>query len=175
MSKKGTEFWDELGGTIAKKAKGIGEKAEILYETQKLRSRISGEERSINKLKADLGNIIYQYYLDGQELSDEQRILCEQIMQHEECIERYKKKMSNIKKKKICPSCKNAVDMDASFCPNCGAACPDEETEEVCEEEQVTVEGVIIEETPENEEDNAKGQEPNEEDSLAQDENKEEQ
>lgn len=139
MKKNSSEFWDELSDSIVKTARGIGEKAESLYETQKLRSRISGEERVILKLKADLGNIIYQFYLQGQELSEEQKVLCEQIEQHENSIERYKKKMSDVRKKKICPSCKRALDSSMSYCPYCGVACPDEETEDaVCESDIVS-------------------------------------
>lgn len=145
MQKNNSEFWDGLSDSIAKTARGIGEKAEFLYETQKLRSRISGEERVIQKIKTDLGNIIYQLYLQGQELSEEQRVLCEQIEQHENCIERYKKKMSNMKKKKICPSCKRALDITVAFCPYCGVACPDEETEENGSESEVVSEAVITE------------------------------
>ena len=104
MAIKGTEFFDELGETIAKTARGISERAEVLYETQKLRSRISSEERLIGKIKEDLGNILYQQYLEGESLPDEQRNLCEQIDQHKGSIEELKKKMADYKKKKICPS-----------------------------------------------------------------------
>lgn len=142
MATKGAEFFDELGVTIAKTAKGLGEKAEVLYETQRLRGRIAGEERLIGKIKEDLGNILYQHYLDGDTLPDEQRILCEQIEQHKVCIEEYKKKMANYKKKKICPSCKRHVEQSVSFCPYCGAACPDEETEDKAGD-------VVIEVSPE--------------------------
>ena len=129
MAIKGTEFFDELGETIAKTARGISERAEVLYETQKLRSRISSEERLIGKIKEDLGNILYQQYLEGESLPDEQRNLCEQIDQHKGSIEGLKKKMADYKKKKICPSCGRHVDQSVSFCPFCGAACPDEEQE----------------------------------------------
>lgn len=149
MPKNNSEFWGELSGSIARKAKDLGEKAELIYETQKLRGRISGEERVIQKIKADLGNILYQRYLEGQELSEEQESLCEQIEQHENCIERYKKKMSSIKKKKICPSCKQAVDASVSFCPYCGVACPDVEDGEEISQSDVVSEGTYGEETKE--------------------------
>lgn len=139
MKKNGSELWDELSDSIVKTARGISEKAESLYETQKLRSRILGEEKVIQKIKADVGNIIYQLYLQGQELSEEQKVLCEQIEQHEKSIERYKKKISDVRKKKTCPSCKRVLDGDMVFCPYCGVVCPDKESEEdVCESEVVS-------------------------------------
>lgn len=145
MKKNSSEFWDELSDSIVKTARGIGEKAESLYETQKLRSRISGEERVILKIKADIGNIIYQLYLQGQELSEEQRALCEQIEQHENNIERYKKKMSDARRKKVCPSCKRVLDAGMAYCPYCGVACPDEETEEAVCESEIVFDAVMTE------------------------------
>ena len=145
MATKGSEFFDELGVTIAKTAKGLGEKAELLYETQRLRSRISGEERLIGRIKEDLGNILYQHYLDGEELPDEQRILCEPIEQHKASIEEYN------------------VDQSVSFCPYCGAACPDEETEDKDEDVVAVVSPEDVVEEPANTEEGEEKQEESQE------------
>ncbi|MDO4306555.1 MAG: zinc ribbon domain-containing protein [Eubacteriales bacterium] len=126
----GTDFFDELGVTLTRTAKEFGERAESLYETQKLRAKISGEERTINKLMAELGKTIYRAYAKGGELTDEQTSLCEKIDQHKEMIERCKAEMAGKKGKKICPSCKESVDKSVAFCPYCGAACPSTEPEE---------------------------------------------
>lgn len=174
MATKGSEFFDELGVTIAKTAKGLGEKAELLYETQRLRSRISGEERLIGRIKEDLGNILYQHYLDGEELPDEQRILCEQIEQHKASIEEYKKKMASYKKKKVCPSCKRHVDQSVSFCPYCGAACPDEETEDKDEDVVAVVSPEDVVEEPANTEEGEEKQEESQEQTGSEKEEKKE-
>lgn len=126
----GTEFFDELGETLTRTAKGLGERAELIYETQKLRNKISSEDRVIDKIMADLGNILYKSYASGAELEENQRILCEQIDQHFEQIAKYKEAMANLRGRKICPSCQTAVDKTVSFCPHCGAACPTSEAEE---------------------------------------------
>ncbi len=126
----GTEFFDELGETITKTAKGIGEKAEHFYEAQKLRNKISGEDRMVDKIMADLGNMLYKSYVDGETLSDAQRALCEQIDQHKILIGKYKDTLADMRGKKICPSCQASVDREASFCPNCGASVPTPEPEE---------------------------------------------
>ena len=38
-------FWDDLGNTLTRKAKGFSTKAENLYEIQKIRNKLSAQER----------------------------------------------------------------------------------------------------------------------------------
>ena len=46
----GADFFDGLGEALTKTAREIGERAEQIYEVQKLRNRISGEERMVDKI-----------------------------------------------------------------------------------------------------------------------------
>lgn len=126
----GTEFFDELGETITRTAKELGERAEMLYESQKIRNKLSGEDRIIDKIMADLGNLIYKRYSNGEAMDEELGTLCEEIDQHMQKIAEYKEAMAGLKGQKICPGCQKAVDKEAAFCPFCGAACPMPEPEE---------------------------------------------
>lgn len=126
----GTEFFDELGETITRTAKELGERAEVLYESQKIRNKLSGEDRIIDKIMADLGNLIYKRYSNGEAMDEELSALCEEIDQHMQKISEYKEAMANLKGQKICPGCQKAVDKEVAFCPFCGAACPMPEPEE---------------------------------------------
>lgn len=125
----GTEFFDELGETITRTAKELGERAEMLYETQRIRNKLSGEDRIIDKIMADLGNLIYKRYSNGEAVDEELGALCEEIDQHMRKIAEYKEAMANLKGQKICPACQKAVDKEVAFCPFCGAACPMPEPE----------------------------------------------
>ena len=148
----GKEFFDGLGEAITKTARELGGRAETLYETQKMKNRISGEERQIQKIMAEIGKIIYRRYLDGPPLEDSQKMLCEQIDQRMEKIARYKESLAGVKGRKICPSCGSSVDGSASFCPHCGAACPTRETEaEAGDVVEGTAEEVDVEEQSEEE------------------------
>ena len=148
----GKEFFDGLGEAITKTARELGGRAETLYETQKMKNRISGEERQIRKIMAEIGKIIYRRYLDGTPLEDSQKMLCEQIDQRMEKIARYKESLAGVKGRKICPSCGSSVDGSASFCPHCGAACPTRETEaEAGDVVEGTAEEVDVEEQSEEE------------------------
>lgn len=141
---------DGLGGKISKKAKELSGQAETLYEVQKLRNKISSANRSVEKAKADLGNIIYKQYIAGAELSEEQKVLCEHIDDYMHQIHTCEEAIADIQGKQICPSCQQKVSGDALFCPNCGAACTT--TAEEPEEEDV-IDGEAKEVDPKCEED----------------------
>lgn len=126
----GNDFFDGLSETITRTAKEFGERAESLYEVQKLRSRISGEERLAEKARADLGNLVYQRYENGESVDGEIAALCEEITQHLEKIKELKQKAAGRRGQKICPSCHKAVDQEAAFCPYCGTPCPNSKRQE---------------------------------------------
>lgn len=127
----GSEFFDELSVKFTKTAKDLSERAEQIYETQKLRNKIASEERIIEKIKADIGNILYKRYTGGTALDEDLAVLCQRIDEHMDQIEKHKSDLADMRGKKICPSCKEAIIKDAVFCPNCGAACPEPEPEVV--------------------------------------------
>lgn len=137
------DFFDGLSETITRTAKELSERAEIIYETQKIRNRISTEERIMDKVFADLGNLIYKRYSSGEPMDEELSVLCEEVKQHEARINRYKDELAKRKGEKVCPDCGKSVSQEVSFCPYCGAPCPDmpkEEDEASQEQEQEPVE-----------------------------------
>ena len=62
------DFFDELSDTITRTTKDLGKKAGQLYEAQKIKSKISSEEQMVQKLKADIGNVIFEKYKEGAEV-----------------------------------------------------------------------------------------------------------
>lgn len=167
----GTDFFDDLGETLSRTAREFGERAESLYETQKLRGKISSEERAVSRLMADLGKTLYRMYLKGGELTEEQLALCGQIDRHKDIISRYKAEVAGKKGKKICPCCGESVDKYVAFCPFCGAACPTQEHEEKAGD---TVEHEASEEAEADETVGENAEEPMEEASEAEEETVEE-
>lgn len=123
------DFFDELSDTITRTTKDLGKKAGQIYETQKIRSKIASEEQMVQKLKADIGNVIFEKYKEGAEVEESLKGFCEEIQQHMDIIAGYKDSAAEIKGQKICPSCGKSVDRSVSFCPFCGAVCPTPEPE----------------------------------------------
>ena len=148
------DFFDELSDTITRTTKDLGKKAGQLYETQKIRSKISSEEQIVQKLKADIGNVIFEKYKEGAELDEALKGFCEEIQQHLDIIAGYRDSAAELKGQKICPACGRHVDRSVSFCPFCGSVCPtpqpetetaegdviDSETEETVAEAEETAE-----------------------------------
>ena len=146
------DFFDELSDTITRTTKDLSKKAGQIYETQKIRSKISSEEQMIQKLKADIGNVIYEKYKDGAEVEEGLKGFCEEIQQHMHIIAGYKDAAAELKGQKICPACGKSVDRSVAFCPFCGSPCPtpepekaegevvDSETEETVENEETAAE-----------------------------------
>ena len=137
----GTDFFDGIVKTFSKTTKELGKttkelgaRAEQTIETQKIRGKISGEERTIEKLKADLGDIIYKRHAEGEGIDGELSVICQEIDQHFLKIREFKDSAANLRGKKICPSCEREVDLSVSFCPYCGTPCPTPEPTESVED-----------------------------------------
>lgn len=126
------DFFGNLGQALSKTAREISGRAEDAYETQRLKNKISAEERQIDKIMADLGKIVYQRYKEDVPVDDAQKALCEQIDQRMNQIEQLRADINDLKvrTRRICPSCGKEIEKDAAFCRFCGAACPTQEDEE---------------------------------------------
>ena len=109
---------------IGKATKELGARAEQGIEAQKIRNKIAGEERIIEKIKVDIGDVIYRRHSQGDGIDSELSALCQEIDQHYLKVREYNDSAANIKGQKICPSCEREVDINVSFCPYCGTPCP---------------------------------------------------
>ena len=125
-----SSFWDDLGNTLTSKAKGLSSRAENLYEIQKIRNKLSAQERMTEKLMMDIGKMIYTRYEQREAVDGETGAICEEISQHMLEADHYRDAIAASKGEKFCPACHKAVMREASFCPYCGAACPTAELEE---------------------------------------------
>ena len=125
-----SSFWDDLGNTLTRKAKGLSSRAENLYEIQKIRNKLSAQERMTEKLMMDIGKMIYTRYEQGEAVDGETGAICEEISQHMLEADHSRDAIAASKGEKFCPACHKAVMREASFCPYCGAACPTAELEE---------------------------------------------
>ena len=153
----GTDFFDGLVKTFSKTTKELGKttrelgaRAEQTIEAQKIRSKITGEERIIEKIKVDIGDIVYRRHSQGDGIDSELSALCQEIDQHYLKIREYKDNAANLKGEKICPSCEREVDINVSFCPYCGTPCPTPEPAKNVENDIVNpnLEGVAVQNFP---------------------------
>ena len=94
-------FFDGLSETLTRTTKDLSKKAGQIYETQKIQSKVSSEEHMVEKLKCDIGNLVFSRYSGGVQMDEELQNLCQEIRQHM-----------------------------VAFCPFCGTACPNPEPKE---------------------------------------------
>lgn len=124
------DFFGSLTDTFAKAAKDLTGRAETIYETQKLKNKISGEKQQIEKAMADLGRIVYRRYQEGISVEEAEDEICVQIDERYQQIKRLKKEAEELKEQRVCPNCGSIVGKNDAFCSKCGASCPVPEEED---------------------------------------------
>lgn len=124
------DFFGSLTDTFAKAAKDLTGRAETIYETQKLKNKISGEKQQIEKAMADLGRIVYRRYQEGISVEEAEDAICVQIDERYQQIKRLKKEAEELKEQRVCPNCGSIVGKNDAFCSKCGASCPVPEEED---------------------------------------------
>ena len=70
-----SSFFSNLGDTLSKTVKEVSGRAGNAYETQKIKNKISGEEKQIQKIMADIGKIVYERYTEGVPVEEAQKTL----------------------------------------------------------------------------------------------------
>ena len=132
------DFFGSLTDTFAKAAKDLTGRAETIYETQKLKNKISGEKQQIEKAMADLGRIVYRRYQEGISVEEAEDEICVQIDERYQQIKRLKKEAEELKEQRVCPNCGSIVGKNDAFCSKCGASCsvPEEEDDNIVDIEE---------------------------------------
>lgn len=123
----GADFLENLGKTITKTAEKVGKKAEEVVGIQKLRSQLAGTEREIDKNCQDLGEIVYRHFIDGEVMSEEIAIVCDEITRLRGQAADLREQIAQQRGESICPSCGAHGPKEAAFCMRCGAPLPAEE------------------------------------------------
>lgn len=134
------DLFGSIKQTITETAGAVGKKTEEFVETQKMRNKVRTLQREIRKKYADVGEIVYKRYVDGDSMDEELA----------EC----KESMAAKQGKNVCPACGISNPKDAVFCMYCGTELPGEEEEK---EEEWFTQGPV-EETEDQEE--KEGEEP---------------
>jgi len=134
---------ESLGKTLSEKAEVVSKKTEDVVEITKMKNQIHTMGRNNERDLQDIGKMVYDQYKQGKEIAAEFVELCEAIADRENTMEELNKQVAELKGKEICENCKEHLDANVSYCPNCGTKVKREaETKEVVAE----VEAEIVEE-----------------------------
>lgn len=157
------DFLGSLGKTLKKTVGSVGKRTDEFVEIQKIRSRQHSLEDQEEKNYQDIGQIIYNRFLNGEAFDETIAGLCKDIIQLEKDIAACRDEVANRKGQNICPACGAFAPKEAAFCMRCGAPIPvkeepkeaefsdvEESAEEPAEEpaQEAVTEGAPEEEVP---------------------------
>jgi hypothetical protein len=132
------DILNKVGETITNKSKDVARKAKDLAEIASLRTQITIQENSVNRVFQELGKMYYEQHKAG--TGDDIAEKCIQIDDAVAEIERLKQAVMKLKGIRKCPVCGVEVDEIAVYCFKCGALLPVPEAapEEPAAEEAVS-------------------------------------
>lgn len=129
------DFFDKLSETANKTYKYTTEKTSKLAKEAKVKMAMNENKGKIEDLYRNIGKKVYERHIarDGVDMDLEALLVddCTEIDEICDCIEDQRKELLTLKDKKQCPNCFYEIDIDFSYCPNCG-----DKQEENFEEEQ---------------------------------------
>jgi hypothetical protein len=116
------DILNKVGETITSKGKDVAKKAKDLAEIASLRTQITIQENSVNRVFQELGKMYYEQHKAG--TGDDIAEKCTQIDTAVAEIERLKQAVMTLKGIRKCPICGAEVDEAALYCSKCGAQLP---------------------------------------------------
>ena len=151
------DLFGSIKQTITETAGAVGKKTEEFVETQKMRNKVRTLQREIRKKYADVGEIVYKRYVDGDTMDEELTGHCEVVMGLQKELAECKESMAAKQGKNVCPACGISNPKDAVFCMYCGTELPGEEEEK---EEEWFTQGPVEETEDQEEKEETEGEEP---------------
>ncbi|MBB6673398.1 zinc ribbon domain-containing protein [Cohnella nanjingensis] len=115
-------FFKKFTETVSKGVTTATEKAQQTVEITKIHSQISGKRKEIEKRFSDIGEAVYEAYLQH-DLSRAEGVIipaCEEIAGFRREITGLEDRIRALRNEKEC-SCGQKVPFDTRFCPACGS------------------------------------------------------
>lgn len=117
--------------SVENSAKSVAKKSGGVMESSKLNKEVASEEDRINKNYMEIGKLVFAKFKEGESFGEDLGSLCSEIVEIQENIEDLKEKIAFLKNMKLCPNCRREMDINTSFCPDCGTKQPMPSLEEL--------------------------------------------
>ena len=130
------EFFNKLGDIASKTYKNASQKTGEIAKEAKIKMKMSENKSKINDLYEDIGKIVYQKHIHGEEVKIEEDVnaYCKQIDELSKEIEKYQEEVLSLKNKRICENCYAEIELKSKYCPHCGFEQPEEKKEDINED-----------------------------------------
>ena len=127
------DFFEKLGKKATETFNSAAEKTNKIASEAKIRIKMNDCKSKIKDIYQDIGKIVYQkFVLEGKlEVKEDIQEQLSKIKEYTDQIEEYEKQILELTNLKQCENCKNKIDKNAKFCPECGAEQPEEVVHEV--------------------------------------------
>ena len=109
-----------FGEKLSKFASNTKKQAQVLVETNKLKSAVHKEEEAIKEAYSQLGQNYFDTYREDSEIPANFRQMLDGILGHMQQIEELSDQIEEVQGIKTCPQCGTETDMEKPFCSNCG-------------------------------------------------------
>ena len=125
-------FFDNLGKKASAAYDATAEKTSKIAKEAKLRMKMNENKSEINNIYKEIGKKVYEKHVANEniDIKTELEEECTKIDVLSAEIETCLKSILELKEKKQCEQCHTEIDLDATFCPKCGAKQPKIEVKE---------------------------------------------
>ena len=129
-------FFDKVKETANSAVQSTGE----ILEVAKLNLDVRSAEDKINSLFAKMGKLVFASFEKGKVKDPEMVELCENVKASYTNVEELRKKIMELRNKKMCDGCKAELNENDPFCNKCGAMQPEPVEEAEVVEDSATEE-----------------------------------
>ena len=121
------EFFEKLGKKATETFNSAAEKTNKIASETKIKLKINDCKSKIKGVYQDIGKIVYQkFVLDGKlDVKEDIEEQLSKIYELTNQIEEYEKQILDLSDMKQCVNCKNKIEKNAKFCPECGTEQPE--------------------------------------------------
>ena len=126
-------FFDNLGKKASAAYDATAEKTSKIAKEAKLKMKINEDKSEINNIYKEIGKKVYEKHVreENIDIKTDLEEECTKLDVLSAEIETCLKSILELKEKKQCEQCHSEIDLDATFCPKCGAKQPEMEVKEV--------------------------------------------
>ena len=130
------DFLNKLGNIANKTYKNASQKTGELAKEAKIKMKMNENKGKINDLYEEIGKIVYQKHIHGEEVKIEEDIntYCSKIDELAKEVEKSQQEMLALKNKRICENCYTEIELQSKYCPHCGFEQAEEKKEDIKEE-----------------------------------------
>lgn len=117
-------FFDDLSKKASDACKNTADKTNKLTREMKLKSMINEDKRKIEEIYGQIGKKVYEKHIREENIDIKNELMdeCAKLDAYAKEIEDMNVEMLSLKGLRICKKCAAEIDVNANFCPKCGAA-----------------------------------------------------